>query len=168
MPAKPIEELKTRIGETYRTVEGFDIERGKVAEFARAIHDPAEIYFNETAAREAGYETIPAPPTFPRTSYFPRYRPDDIDYRLGFDLGFDRARVVHGEQEYEYSRPLYVGDELVGDTTMDDIYQREGSNGGTMTFAVLRTEFVDNAGEHVLSAYNTRIETGGEVAGGST
>jgi acyl dehydratase len=167
VPAKPIAALKERIGETYRTVEGFGIERGKVAEFARAIHDASDIYFDETAARDAGYETIPAPPTFPRTSYFPRYRPDGVDHSLGFDLGFDRARVVHGEQEYEYTRPLYVGDELVGDTTLEDVYQRDGRNGGTMTFAVLRTEFVDTDGEHVLTASNTRIETAGETAGES-
>jgi peroxisomal enoyl-CoA hydratase 2 len=167
VPSKSIETLRETIGETYRTVEDFEVERGKVAEFARAIHDPAEIYFDETAAEEAGYETIPAPPTFPRTSYFPRYRPEGVDYSLGFDLGFDRARVVHGEQKYEYNRPLYVGDVLVGDTTMEEIYQREGRNGGTMTFAVLCTEFMDEAGEHVLSAYNTRIETGGAISGES-
>lgn len=167
MPSKSIEELNKTIGKTHRTVEHFEVERGKVAEFARAIHDPAEIYTNETAAQEAGYETIPAPPTFARTSYFPRYRPEGIDHNLGFDLGFDRARVVHGEQKYEYNRPLYVGDVLVGDTTMEDVHQREGSNGGTMTFAVLRTDFTDEAGEHVLSAYNTRIETEGAIKGAS-
>ncbi|MDQ2074522.1 MaoC family dehydratase N-terminal domain-containing protein [Haloarcula sp. H-GB4] len=167
VPSKPLEALRETIGETNRTVEDFEVERGKVAEFARAIHDTAEIYFNEAAAHEAGYETIPAPPTFPRTSYFSRYRPEGIDYSLGFDLGFDRARVVHGEQKYKYNRPLYVGDVLVGDTTMEEIYQREGRNGGTMTFAVLRTDFRDKDGEHVLSAYNTRIETGGAIAGES-
>jgi len=108
MPSKSIEELNEAVGKTNRTVENFEIERGKIAEFARAIRDPAEIYINETAAQKAGYETIPAPPTFVRTSYFPRYRPEGIDYDLGFDLGFDRTRVVHGEQKYEYSRPLYV------------------------------------------------------------
>lgn len=167
MPSKSIRELNKAIGETHRTVENFEIERGKVVEFARAIHDPAEIYTNEAAAQEAGYETIPAPPTFARTSYFPRYRPEGIDHNLGFDFGFDRTHVVHGEQRYEYSRPLYVGDVLVGDTTVEDVHQRESSNGGTMTFAVLRTDFTDEDGEHILSAYNTRIETEGAITGES-
>jgi len=167
MPSKSIEELNHIVGKTNRTVENFEIERGKVAEFARAIRDPAKIYINEKAAQEAGYKTIPAPPTFARTSYFPRYRPEGIDYDLGFDLGFDRSRVVHGEQKYEYTRPLYVGDVLVGDTTLEDVHQREGSDGGTMTFAVLRTDFTDEDGEHVLSASNTRIETGRAIGGGS-
>ncbi|WP_434531635.1 FAS1-like dehydratase domain-containing protein (plasmid) [Haloarcula sp. NS06] len=97
------------------------------------------------------------------TEYFSRDRPEGIDY----SLGFDRARVVHSEQKYEYDRPLYVGDVLVGDTTVEEIYQREGRNGGIMMFAVLRTDFRDKDGEHVLSAYNTRIETGGAIAGES-
>lgn len=167
MPSKPIGELKEFVGETHRTVEDFEVERGKVAEFARAIHDPADIYLDEDAAQAAGYETIPAPPTFARTSFFPRYRPDGIDHNLGFDLGFDRRRVVHGEQAYEYERPLYVGDVLTGDTTMEDVYQREGAGGGTMTFAVLRTDFRDESGEHVLSDYNTRIETGQAIEEGA-
>jgi len=167
VPSKSIDELEEFIGETHRTVEHFAVERGKVAEFARAIRDPADIYFDEEAAKDAGYRTIPAPPTFARTSFFPRYRPPGVGHDLGFDVGFDRTRVVHGEQTYEYERPLYVGDVLVGDTTMEDVYQRDGRDGGTMTFAVLRTDFTDESGAHVLSATNTRIETGTAIDGGA-
>jgi len=75
--------------------------------------------------------------------------------------------VVHGEQTYGYERPLYVRDVFVGDTTMENIYQRDGRDGGTMTFAVLRTDFTDEAGDHMLSASNTRIETGKAIDGGA-
>lgn len=167
MPSLPLADLEAQVGDTHRTVEDFSVERGKVAEFARAIRDPADVYLDEQAARDAGYETIPAPPTFARTSFFPRYRPAGIDHRLGFDLGFDRSRVVHGQQRYEYERPLYVGDTLTGDTTLEEVSRRDGRAGGTMTFAVLRTDFTDNSGEHVLSDYNTRIETGQAIEGDS-
>jgi len=165
VPSLPLADLEAQVGDTHRTVEGFAVERGKVAEFARAIDDPDDVYLDEQAAREAGYEAIPAPPTFARTSFFPRYRPDGIDHNLGFELGFDRARVVHGQQRYEYERPLYVGDTLTGDTTLTEVYQRDGRGGGTMTFAVLRTDFTDESGSHVLSDYNTRIETGQAIEG---
>ena len=160
MPTRPLAELRTQVGETRRTATDFTVERGKVAEFARAINDPADVYLDEDAARAAGYEAIPAPPTFTRTAEFPRYVPDGD----GFELGFDPARVVHGEQAYEYERPLYVGDTLTGDTTLTDLYQRDGRDGGTMTFAVLETVFTDEADEPVLTATETAIETGRAIS----
>lgn len=168
MPSKTVDELRELVGETRLTVEEFAVERGKVAEFARAVRDPAEIYLDEEAAVDAGYETIPAPPTFVRTAYFPRYRPEGTGQGLGFheDLGFHQPRTVHGEQRYEYERPLYVGDELTGRTTLEDVFERDGGRGGTLTFAVLRTDFEDAGGERVLADRNTRIETGRAIAGG--
>lgn len=168
MPSRPLADLEEMVGDTHRTVVDFAVERGKVAEFARAVRDPADVYLDEDAAREAGYETIPAPPTFARTSFFPRYRPEGVGHDLGFDLGFDRSRVVHGEQSFTYDRPLYVGDVLTGDTTLSDVYQRDGRGGGTMTFAVLTTEFTDESGARVLEAENTRIETGQAIEGESS
>ena len=49
-----IDELKSRVGETETSVEGFEIEAGKVAEFARAIGDDNPVYHSEDAARERG------------------------------------------------------------------------------------------------------------------
>ncbi|RBI62369.1 dehydratase [halophilic archaeon] len=165
MPSRPLTDVEAQVGETNRTVEGFRVEPGKVAEFARAIHDPSPLYFDDQAARDAGFERIPAPPTFTRTSFFPHHRPPDIGSEFGFDLGFRREFVLHGEQHFRYERPLFVGDELVGDTTLEDVYQRTGDNGGTMTFAVFRTDFYEaDGGDLVQSAWNTRIETDGAPA----
>lgn len=36
-------------------------------------------------------------------------------------------------------QPLYVGDVLSGETTLLDVYQKEGRHGGTITFADLET-----------------------------
>lgn len=142
------------------------MEAGKVAEFARAVRDPADVYTDPEAAAAAGHDRVPAPPTFQRTSFFPRYRPAGIDHEFGFDLGFDREYVLHGEQRYRYDRPLYVGDRLTGETALADAFVREGAGGGEMTFAVFRTEFRDADGERALTAWNTRIETDGAVADG--
>lgn len=161
MPNRSLEALEAQVGDTNRTIEGFDVEAGKVAEFARAIHDPAAVYLDQGAAKQAGYDHIPAPPTFHRVSYFPRYRPSGIDEEFGFDLGFDREYVLHGEQRYEYERPLVVGDSLWGETTLENVFQRAGASGGTMTFAILRTDLYDESDDLVLQAWNTRIETDG-------
>lgn len=159
MPTKPLSELQAQIGNSVVTVEDFRVESGKVEEFARAVKDDNPIYRDLGTAMEQGYASIPAPLTFTRTSYFPRYRPPSIDENLGFDLGFQSERVLHGEQSYEFERPVLVGDVLSGRTTLIDIYQRKGRRSGTMTFAEYETEYQDENGDLVLTSNQTRIET---------
>lgn len=160
MPTIPIEELEEKVGESAVTVEDFHIERGKVEEFARAITEDNPAYRDEEAAEEQGFERIPAPLTFTRVSSFPRYRA--VEGR-GIDIGFRQEYAIHGEQEYEYERPLQVGDTLTGETTLTDVYQREGGRGGTMTIAKLETEYRDQDGELVLTERSTVLETGGAI-----
>ncbi|MFC6719283.1 MaoC family dehydratase N-terminal domain-containing protein [Natrialbaceae archaeon GCM10025810] len=165
MPSKPLSELEAMVGEQRVTVEEFRIEAGKVEEFARAITEPNPIFRDEDVAREAGYEAIPAPLTYTRVGRFPRYRPDDVE-GYGFDLGFEPEYVLHGEQSYEYERPLLVGDVLTGTTTLADVYQRDSRRAGTMTFAVHETAYRDENDELVLTERATAIETEGAVDDG--
>lgn len=167
MPTKPLVELKKMVGDSHLTVEGFHVEAGKVAEFVRAIKDDNPIYRDKSAAVEQGYDVIPAPLTFPRVSRFPRYQVyedrRETDGYLGFDIGLRRGRALHGEQEYEYERPIKVGDTLAGTTTFDDVYQHEGSRGGTMTFLEFSTEYCDQSGDSVVTERRTVIETEGQI-----
>lgn len=167
MPSQPLEKLQSLVGTSVVTTEGLTVEAGKVEEFARSIKDDNPVYCAGSTAEQRGYEAVPAPLTFTRTKLFPRYRPKGIDDYHGFDLGFDRRRTVHGEQRYEFERPLYVGDVLTGTTTLVDVFQREGSRGGTMTLAVFETEYTGESGELVLSEESTVIETEGAIAEGN-
>src|SRR5215469_669446 len=75
-----------------------------VRAFADAIGDGSAVYRDEAAARAAGFAHIPAPPTFVTR------------YRVSFEeagLDVQRSQVLHGEQEYAFTRPLLVGDSLV-------------------------------------------------------
>lgn len=162
MPEKSLEELRTRIGESHVTVENLAIEAGKVQEFATALRDDNPVFHDESVASERSHTQRPAPLTFTRTRAFPRYVPDGMDFfDLGFELGFERKHSLHGEQRYEFERPVEVGDVLTGTTTLVDVYERDGRRGGTMTFAVLETEFHDRNGDLVLTSTMTRIETDG-------
>ncbi|WP_201289267.1 FAS1-like dehydratase domain-containing protein [Halovenus carboxidivorans] len=163
MAEKSMEELESLVGTSVVTVEDFEIEAGKVEEFARAVKDDDPVYRDEEVAEERGFDGIPAPLTFERVSMFPRYRTVE---RYGIDLGFQEEYTIHGEQEYEYERPLVVGDVLTGTTTLVDVYERNGNRGGTMTFAVLETEYTDQDGDLVLTARSTAIETGGAIEAG--
>ena len=69
------------------------------------------------------------------------------------------SRVLHGEQEFEYVRPLRAGDVLTAESHQKDRYEKEGKRGGTMTFIVSETIFKDQSGEIVAYSRGTTIIT---------
>jgi hydroxyacyl-ACP dehydratase HTD2-like protein with hotdog domain len=125
----------------------FPVERGKVREFATAILDDNPLYLEE--------EMPPAPPTFTMTSQFWPATSDEPPP----DLGINFARVVHGEQDFEYLEPIRAGDVLTGEITVADVYTKEGKRGGTLTFVVLETRFTNQLGKEAVVARATIIET---------
>jgi hypothetical protein len=119
----------------------FAVEAGKVREFARAIMDPSADGVPLTFSVVAGHHR---------------------DARAAVvKLGLDIKKVVVGEVEWAYERPLVVGDQLSGRRAVVDVKTREGSRGGTMTMVTLETEFRDAAGEVALRQREVLIETGG-------
>ena len=162
VPNKPMTDLEAMVGDSKITVEEFRIEPGKVEEFARSITETDPVFRDPDAAADRGFDRVPAPLTYPRVSRFPRYRPEDVEM-YGFDLGFQPEYVLHGEQTYEYERPLQVGDVLTGTTTLAKVFQREGGRAGTMTFAVYETEYRDENDDLLLTDRATAIETSGAV-----
>ncbi len=165
MPDKSLDELQSLVGTSVVTVENFEIEAGKVEEFARAVKDDDPVHRDPEVATERGFERVPAPLTFERVSMFPRYQTVE---HYGIDLGFRKEFTIHGEQAYEYERPLMAGDVLTGTTTLTDAYERDGGRGGTMTFAELETAYTDQDDELVLTARATVIETAGAIESGES
>jgi acyl dehydratase len=77
----------------------------------------------------------------------------------GPELGLDYARVVHGEQAYEWHRPIRVGDSLTAVPRIAGI-----SSKGPLEFLVIEAEIKDAAGETVVTARTTLLSRG--TAGG--
>ena len=128
--------MNGRLGDEY----SFSGEAGKVREFARAIMDPATDGVPLTFSVVAGHHR---------------------DARAAVaKLGLDIKKVVVGEVEWAYERPLVVGDQLSGRRVVADVKTREGSRGGTMTLVTLETEFRDATGEVALRQREVLIETG--------
>ena len=119
-----------------------EVEKGHIRRFVEAIGDPDPIYVDEAAARAAGHARIPAPPLFVAA-----LRPNDA--REG--MGLDWKKVLHGEQEFEYRRPIYAGDTLVLVQRIADIYEKSGK-AGAMDFLVLETVARDLEGRVVYTA----------------
>jgi acyl dehydratase len=78
---------------------------------------------------------------------------------LDQELGIDYAMVVHGEQEYEWRRPIVVGDVLRATPRIADIYAR-----GPNEFLVIEAEITDQAGEVVCVARTTLLSRGTAAA----
>jgi hypothetical protein len=120
------------------------VERGKIREFAAAMQSADPAY--------AGADAI-IPPTFLTTAA--QWAPPGARA----DHGFERARLLHGEQEFVFHGPLpRAGQVLDASEHVADRYEKEGKRGGTMRFAVIVTEFRDTDGTLVAEARSTLIE----------
>lgn len=142
------------------------VERGPVANFATAITDDNPVFHDAAAAADAGFDRIPAPPTYPLVMHtFGAFRelqppapdgPDPVTAAIGA-LMADGGLILHGEQEFTYHRPVQVGDRLRGRGEIEDVRTRESSS-ATMTFVVARTDWTDDeTGEPVCTSRMTVI-----------
>jgi acyl dehydratase len=144
------------------------VERGPVSNFAIAVGDKNPVYRDPRAAAEAGFEAIPAPPTWPFvmqawgefTEVQPGDKPGNAMAEVIGPLMAGGGLILHGEQEFTYHRPVFVGDVLDGVGTVVDAYAKE-SKGRTMTFIVTETVWSDAAtGEPVVSSKFNLIHRG--------
>jgi hypothetical protein len=121
------------------------VERGKIREFAAAMQSDNPAY--------QGPDAI-VPPTFLTTATM--WAPPGSRVTVGFD----RRRLLHGEQEYVFHGPLpRAGDRLIAQERLVDRYAKPGRRGGEMQFAVVVTEFRNPAGDLVAEARATFIQT---------
>jgi len=130
------------------SVVTYDIDASEVRAFADAIGDPSAVYRDLDAARAAGHPAIPAPPTFAAC----RRGGDDV--REGLDM--DWSRILHGSEEVELRRPVYVGDRLHVSQRVADVFTKEGRS-GVMDFLVLEAVAPDDAGELVYTVKRTVV-----------
>ena len=140
------------LGRTFAGGEPYEVSRVKIAEFADAIGDPSPLYRDRAAAQAAGHPDVIAPPTFAIVISMASTA------RVVGDpgLGVNYAMVVHGEQRFEYSRPIHAGDVVTTQATITEI--RDAGRNALLTAA---TEIRTVDGEHVCTAHNTLVERGG-------
>lgn len=119
-------------GKAYPPV-AFELDAARVDAFAAAV-----------AHAGAG-----VPPTFATA---PEFAAGMMNLIADAELGFDLSKVLHGEQEYEWGRPMRVGETLTAETVIESIRGRGG-----MRFLTLRTHLRDEAGDTVVVAVSTLI-----------
>ncbi len=118
-----------------------DVEKGAIVRFAEALGDPNPIYVDEIAARAAGYPALVAPPTFPVVL--------TVNERFRHSLDLGTRSILHGEQQFEYARPVVAGDRITVKSRVADVQERAGAS-GPMDVIVIEDEGRDDRGELVF------------------
>lgn len=98
-----------------------EIEKGQLRFFAKAVGESNPVYTDEAAAAAAGYRSLPAPPTFGLSMSLAV--PDPFEKYI--EMGIDLAKVLHGEQQFEYLGPICAGDTITLQGTIKDIYDKK-------------------------------------------
>ena len=116
----------------------FLVSREAVERFMEATEDPA---------LQSGKPIEYAPPTFSTT------------FRIavpGLELDTTKMQLLHGEQLYDYTRPLRIGEEVTCVVRITDVRERQGRT-GPMIFIVRELVGTDSNQEHIFTARSTSI-----------
>ncbi len=138
------------VGKEYPPIR-YEVGREKLREFAQSVGETDPVYHDEEAARAAGHRDIPAVPTFPVV----------LTLRVGQkvysdpELGLDHSRVVHGEQELTYHRPIFAGDRLLAAGRVAAMQVK-----GRHEVLMIETTVTSEDGEPVCSSVATLISRG--------
>lgn len=139
------------IGRTYEYSIPYHVGREKVREFATAIGDNNPMYHDLTEARELGHRDLIAPPTFP---FIITYQA--MVAAIGDpDLNLNYAMVVHGEQSFDYTRPLYANEEVVVSSKIANISTARSNELITMEQQIKTTD-----GELIVTTTNVTVSRG--------
>ena len=113
---------------------------------AMITDEKSPIYRNRDAARAAGFDDIPVPPTyfFSAAGFwgaFPEAQPSDAapernpTMEIIGQLMAKGGMVLHGEQEFTYHKPVTAGQMVRSEGEVVDLYEK-ASGERTMTFRV--------------------------------
>lgn len=130
-------------GRTFAPTEPHEVTFTHVAEFAAAIGED--------------YDGGPAPVTFPIVVSFTAIRDLVEDPTAGLTL----SRIVHGEQRFDYHRPVRPGDVLTARLTVESVRSM-----GVSDIIRTVTDIADQQGETVVVAWATLIHRAPEAPGG--
>jgi acyl dehydratase len=128
----------------------WDVEKGRIAFFAKVIGLTDPIHTDEAAAKAAGYRGIVAPPTF----IFGAPGDSGETMKLIETLEIDLGKVLHGEQRFDYHAPVCAGDTLRFESRVSDIYDKKG---GALEFVVNDTKVTNQRGEHVADLHSVIV-----------
>ena len=144
---------KTKAGKKFPAVV-WEVERGKMREFVRAIGDMNPIFTDKAAAEKEGYRDTPASTTFLTVPAMWC----NILANILIDLNVNIAMILHGEEEYEYYQEIYPGDILTGIPQITRIEEKASKSGRLMDMVTIETLYMNQKGENVAKARSLIVE----------
>ncbi len=118
--------------------QAFEVTREAVQRFMEATEDPA---------LQSKEPLQYAPLTFPTT--FRVHVP-------GLELDGSKMQLLHGEQEYTYTRQLRIGEQVTCVVRVADVRERSGKS-GAMTFLITEITGTDSEQQPVFTGRSTLI-----------
>ena len=141
----------SNIGKEYPAFE-YEVGREKIREYANAVGEGNPVHHDRAAAQAAGFRDVVAPPMFVVVYSAGAMGPAILDPEIGINL----MLMVHGGQEFVWSRLVHAGDTLTTTASVKDISEREA-----MTFYVFESTSVAADGHEVVRGTWTNIVRGG-------
>lgn len=142
------DEFRDKIGVEWQ-IGAYEIERGMIQQFARAIDDPNPLWQDEEYARQSQQGGIIAPPTFVVTIGGEEF--GQIVARLF------RDGVLHGSTELECYRPVRPGDCITVVAKVANIRERHGADSGKTVFVIFEITYTNQRRELVARCRQTMI-----------
>jgi acyl dehydratase len=146
-------ETAAMVGQLLGAPVSAEISRREAQRYARAVGDLDPIYFDDEAARVAGYEGLVAPPTFVGHAVVEGSTLDDLrDDGLWIDRGqrlrLAVSRTMFGGEEWEFHAPVLVGDTITAERRLGKV-EEKGGRSGPFVLIHYETTFTNQRGEVV-------------------
>ncbi|MBI5947290.1 MAG: MaoC family dehydratase N-terminal domain-containing protein [Chloroflexi bacterium] len=149
-------ETLAMVGELLGEPVSAEITAKEAQRYAQAVGDLDPIYFDEAAAKAAGYRGLVAPPTFVshvvvQGQPLDRLREDGL-FRTGARaMPLRVRRSMFGGEEWDFLEPACVGDTITAESRLKAIEEKQGGS-GAFVLTTRETTYTNRRGEVVARA----------------
>ena len=140
---------KSLINKTYPPII-FDIEKQRVKFFSKATGQTDPVYFDENIAKEKGFPSLLAPPTFLTTVSHEQKNP----YQYLHDLSIDMKNVLHAGQSYKYHDLVFAGDQITMESKIKNMFDKKN---GSLQFIEFESMFLNQNKKLTAESLSTLV-----------
>ena len=140
---------KSLINKSYPPII-FDIEKQRVRFFSKATGQTDPVYFDEDIAKEKGFPSLLAPPTFLTTVSHEQRNP----YQYLLDLSIVMKNVLHAGQCYKYHDLVFAGDQITMESKIKNMYDKKN---GSLQFIEFESIFLNQNKKLTVESLSTLV-----------